>query len=110
MVRLHNDFWKGSSWIGAFAGHSIGVRLNKFIIEKEILTHAIGIQELLKAVVPFDVLLDRKQRNWGLGAPARQGDGPMKKKTKVVRDAEVALAALAACEEALDRELLIATS
>ncbi|CAK9855092.1 unnamed protein product, partial [Sphagnum jensenii] len=68
------------------------------------------MQELLKAVVPFDVLLDRKQRNWGLGAPARQGDGPMKKKTKVVRDAEVALAALAACEEALDRELLIATS
>jgi hypothetical protein len=80
------------------------------VIEKEILTHVIGIQELLKAVVPFDVLLDRKQRNWGLGAPARQGDGSMKKKTKVVRDAEVALAALAACEEALDRELLIATS
>jgi hypothetical protein len=86
------------------------LRLILNIIEKEILTHVNGIQELLKAVVPFDVLLDRKQRNWGLGAPARQGDGPMKKKTKVVRDAEVALAALAACEEALDRELLIATS
>jgi hypothetical protein len=32
-----------------------------------------------------------------------------KKKTKVVRDAEVALAALSPCEEALERELFIAT-
>ncbi len=40
------------------------------ILMKEILTHFIGIQELLKALVPSDVLLDWKQPNQGLGASA----------------------------------------
>jgi hypothetical protein len=64
------------------------------------------LQELLQAVVPFEVLSDRKRRNWNF-IPR----GPDEKKIpKVARDAKVALAALSACEEALERELLIATS
>lgn len=59
-------------------------------------------------MVPFEVLLDRKRGSWGLAM--RHGEGMVKKKKKVVRDAEVALAAISACEEALERELLIATS
>jgi hypothetical protein len=66
----------------------------------------LSTEELLQAVVPFEVLSDRKRRNWRFVPP-----GPGEKKIpKVVRDATVALAALSACEEALERELLIATS
>ena len=60
----------------------------------------------MEAVVPFEVLSDRKRRSWRLRAPGTT----TKEKTKVVRDAEIALAALSACEEALERELFIATS
>lgn len=70
--------------------------------DDEVLT----MQELLQAVVPFEVLSDRKRRKWRIVTP-----GPGEKKLpKVIRDAKVALAALSACEEALERELLIATS
>lgn len=66
----------------------------------------LSMKELLQAVVPFEVLSDRKRRGW---KPIPPGPGE-KKIPKVVRDAEIALAALSACEEALERELLIATS
>lgn len=56
--------------------------------------------------MPFEVLSDRKRRNWNF-IPRGPGE---KKIPKVARDAKVALAALSACEEALERELLIATS
>jgi hypothetical protein len=62
----------------------------------------------LEAVVPFEVLSDRKRRSWRLRSPGTTTT--TKEKTKVVRDAEIALAALSACEEALERELFIATS
>ena len=55
--------------------------------------------------MPFEVLSDRKRRSWRLRAPWTT----TKEKTKVVRDVEIALAALSACEEALERELFIAT-
>ncbi|KAG6548308.1 hypothetical protein Mapa_010174 [Marchantia paleacea] len=67
------------------------------------------MKDLLEAVLPFDVLLDRSRRTSALNCSAVSKDG-VKKKTKVVRDAEVALAALGSCEEALDKELLISTS
>lgn len=59
--------------------------------------------------MPFDVLVDRSRRRPGFDCPITGKDGA-EKKIKVVRDAEVALAALGACEEALDKELLISTS
>lgn len=58
--------------------------------------------------MPFEVLSDRKRRSWRLRASGTTTT--TKEKTKVVRDAEIALAALSACEEALERELFIATS
>eukprot|EP00850_Spirogloea_muscicola_P021515 SM000252S09067 [mRNA] locus=s252:102630:108989:+ [translate_table: standard] len=84
----------------------------------------VSMKDLLQAVVPFDVLLDRSRRPYGLGSDSRlvsqsrpQSSNSSSQETtliesrvpKVVRDAEVALAALGACEEALDKELLITT-
>ncbi|CAM6098581.1 unnamed protein product [Calypogeia fissa] len=69
----------------------------------------LSMKDLLESVVPFDILLDRNRRHSGFTCPLTNKDGA-KKKIKVVRDAEVALAALGACEEALDKELLISTS
>eukprot|EP00897_Mesotaenium_endlicherianum_P008878 jgi/Mesen1/8018/ME000426S07172 len=75
----------------------------------------VSMKELLEAVVPFDVLLDRTRRNCALGSTSLTtsstggGGGSKGRKAKVVRDAEIALAALGACEEALDKELLITT-
>eukprot|EP00250_Pteridium_aquilinum_P020786 c24947_g1_i1 orf=2670-5117(+) len=66
-------------------------------------------KELLESVIPFDVLEDRKKRRLMLGMLTKAGSCG-RKKTKVLQDAEVALASLAACEEALERELLISTS
>ena len=63
------------------------------------------MQDLLSAVLPFDVLSDRNRRCTTTGSASETASKP-----KVVRDAEVALAALGACEEALDKELLISTS
>lgn len=68
----------------------------------------INMQVLLQAVLPFDLLLDRKRRidfikNLGKGSETQI-------KPKVIRDAGIALASLVACEEALERELFISTS
>lgn len=67
------------------------------------------MKELLESVMPFDVLSDRQKRRRMLGMLTKSGSCG-RKKTRVMRDAEVALASLAACEEALERELLISTS
>lgn len=67
------------------------------------------MKELLESVIPFDVLEDRQKRRYMLGMLTKSGSCG-RKKTKVMQDAEVALASLAACEEALERELLISTS
>ncbi|KAG6422519.1 hypothetical protein SASPL_119093 [Salvia splendens] len=67
-----------------------------------------SMKVLLQAVLPFDLLLDRKKRVDFSHNFATCLDTP--KKPKVVRDAGVALASLVVCEEALERELFISTS
>ncbi|XP_050223777.1 uncharacterized protein LOC126673611 isoform X2 [Mercurialis annua] len=66
------------------------------------------MKDLLDAVVPFDVLLDRKKGMLFLNSLRRISDA--QRQPKVVQDAGIALASLIACEEALERELLISTS
>ncbi|KAH7538415.1 hypothetical protein FEM48_Zijuj03G0197000 [Ziziphus jujuba var. spinosa] len=67
-----------------------------------------SMKNLLEAVVPFDVLLDRSKRTNFLNS-LRKG---LETQTspKVVRDAAIALASLIECEEALERELIVSTS
>ncbi|PON62440.1 RelA/SpoT family [Trema orientale] len=68
----------------------------------------ISMEDLLEAVLPFDVLLDRRKRSRFLN---NLGKGlEMQTRPKVVRDAGIALASLVVCEEALERELIISTS
>eukprot|EP00271_Cylindrocystis_brebissonii_P016429 TRINITY_DN3998_c0_g1_i1.p1 TRINITY_DN3998_c0_g1~~TRINITY_DN3998_c0_g1_i1.p1 ORF type:complete len:1172 (+),score=255.30 TRINITY_DN3998_c0_g1_i1:756-4271(+) len=62
------------------------------------------MQDLLEAVLPFDVLLDNSRRGTQLG-----GQQATDKQAKVIRDAEVALAALGICEDLLSKEVLITT-
>ncbi|XP_076957835.1 uncharacterized protein LOC143633400 [Bidens hawaiensis] len=66
------------------------------------------MKDLLQAVVPFDLLLDRRKRikyTQDLGSCTEA-----QTKAKVVRDAGIALASLVVCEEELERELFISTS
>ncbi|XP_024961761.1 uncharacterized protein LOC112502161 isoform X2 [Cynara cardunculus var. scolymus] len=68
----------------------------------------VSMKDLLQAVLPFDLLLDRRKRVkyiQDLGSCAE-----VQTKPKVVRDAGIALASLAVCEEELERELFISTS
>jgi hypothetical protein len=67
------------------------------------------LQDLLQAVLPFDLFLDRKKRLYFLSNLNSTSEESILK-PKVVDDAAVALASLAACEEELERELLISTS
>jgi hypothetical protein len=65
-------------------------------------------QDLLEAVVPFDVLLDRRKRANFLHSLANNLETCTK--PKVVQDAGLALASLVICEEAIERELVISAS
>ncbi|KAK8318598.1 hypothetical protein V6Z12_A13G183100 [Gossypium hirsutum] len=67
-----------------------------------------SIKDLLEAVVPFDILLDRRKRLNFLNNLAKSSE--MEPKPKVVQDAGIALASLVVCEEALERELFISIS
>lgn len=67
------------------------------------------LQDLLQAVLPFDLLLDRSKRTAFLNNLKKCSTVP-NTKPKVISDAGIALASLALCEEALERELLISTS
>ncbi|KAJ8650556.1 hypothetical protein MRB53_003579 [Persea americana] len=67
------------------------------------------MKDLLQAVLPFDLLLDRRKRTAFLNNLKKCSAIP-NIKPKVVSDAGIALASLALCEEALERELLISTS
>lgn len=62
----------------------------------------------MEAVVPFDILLDRRKRAAFLNSIGNGLETCVK--PKVVQDAGLALASLAICEEALERELIISTS
>ncbi|MCI33919.1 GTP pyrophosphokinase, partial [Trifolium medium] len=66
-------------------------------------------QDLLEAVVPFDVLLDRRKRANFLHSIANNNLETCTK-PKVVQDAGLALASLVICEEAIERELVISAS
>ncbi|XP_050384922.1 uncharacterized protein LOC126801572 isoform X2 [Argentina anserina] len=66
------------------------------------------MKDLLEAVVPFDVLLDRRKRLNFLSTLGQ--DLETHKRPKVVHDAGIALASLVTCEEALEQELIISTS
>uniref|UniRef100_A0A0E0CQ74 GTP diphosphokinase n=1 Tax=Oryza meridionalis TaxID=40149 RepID=A0A0E0CQ74_9ORYZ len=68
-----------------------------------------NMKDLLQAVLPFDLLLDRKRRSYFLNN-LHGSSGTSVPKPKIVDDAAVALASLAACEEELEQELLISTS
>ncbi|MED6204557.1 hypothetical protein PIB30_010108 [Stylosanthes scabra] len=68
-----------------------------------------SIKDLLEGVVPFDVLLDRRKRANFLSSIEKNNTGTCMK-PKVVQDAGLALASLAICEEALERELIISAS
>ncbi|KAM1021127.1 hypothetical protein ACFX13_043016 [Malus domestica] len=66
------------------------------------------MKDLLEAVVPFDVLLDRRKRSKFLNT---LGQGlETHRRPKVVQDAGIALASMVICEEALEQELIISTS
>ncbi|GFY83937.1 hypothetical protein Acr_03g0007110 [Actinidia rufa] len=67
-----------------------------------------SIRDLLQAVLPFDVLLDRRKRINFLRNIETCSES--QSKPKVVRDAGIALASMVLCEEALERELFISTS
>ncbi|CAI9302595.1 unnamed protein product [Lactuca saligna] len=68
----------------------------------------VSMKDLLQAVIPFDLLLDRRKRIkyiQDLGSCSE-----VQTKPKVVRDVGIALASLVVCEEELERELFISTS
>ncbi|XAR52094.1 hypothetical protein NMG60_11019995 [Bertholletia excelsa] len=67
-----------------------------------------SIKELLQAVLPFDLFVDRRKRINFLHSFQTWSDSQAR--PKVVRDAGIALASLVVCEEALERELFISTS
>lgn len=78
------------------------------VLSTKTVSLVLNLQVLLQAVLPFDLLLDRKKRvdfshNFATCSDTLE-------KPKVVRDAHVALASLVVCEEALERELFISTS
>lgn len=62
----------------------------------------------MEAVVPFDILADRRKRTNYLNNLQRSIDTCIQ--PKVVQDARNALASLLACEEALEQELIISAS
>ncbi|ESW29030.1 hypothetical protein PHAVU_002G038200 [Phaseolus vulgaris] len=68
----------------------------------------VSMKDLLEAVVPFDILLDRRKRaNYLNSIGSNLGTCT---KPKVVQDAGLALASLVICEEALEREMTISAS
>ncbi|KAI4962608.1 hypothetical protein ZWY2020_028746 [Hordeum vulgare] len=65
--------------------------------------------DLLQAVLPFDLFLDRRRRSDFLNNLQSSSEASIRK-PKIVDDAAIALTSLAACEEELQQELLITTS
>ncbi|CAN0824354.1 Probable GTP diphosphokinase RSH3, chloroplastic [Linum grandiflorum] len=67
-----------------------------------------SMKDLLEAVLPFDILSDRRKRTMFI--ESLKNTNEVIKRPKVVLDAGIALASLVTCEEALERELFISTS
>lgn len=76
--------------------------------EDSMAVDVICMKDLLEAVLPFDLLVDRRKRTNFLHDLAKCSHACTK--PKVVRDAGLALASLVVCEEALEWELLISNS
>ncbi|GKV07503.1 hypothetical protein SLEP1_g19269 [Rubroshorea leprosula] len=68
----------------------------------------ISIKDLLEAVVPFDILLDRRKQTDFLKNLRKNSE--VEPKSKIVEYTEIALASLVTCEKALEQELFISTS
>ncbi|KAJ0970881.1 hypothetical protein J5N97_018840 [Dioscorea zingiberensis] len=68
-----------------------------------------NMRDLLQAVLPFDLLLDRRKRMIFLDNLKKHSDAAGMK-PKIVNDIGIALGSLAVCEEALEQELLISNS
>ncbi|CAN1345192.1 Probable GTP diphosphokinase RSH3, chloroplastic [Linum perenne] len=88
---------------------SLASRLGLWALQAELedLCFAV-LQDLLEAVVPFDILSDRRKRT--IFIESLKNANEVVKRPKVVLDAGIALASLVTCEEALERELFISTS
>lgn len=69
---------------------------------------ATNMKELLEAVVPFDILADRRKRTSYLNNLQKSIDTCIQ--PKVAQGARNALASLVVCEEALEQELIISAS
>ncbi|CAL2244151.1 unnamed protein product [Prunus armeniaca] len=106
--------WSHSSKVGNSKRISSSLPLNEkssisdnegsIAVDEDVTT----MKDLLEAVVPFDVLLDRTKRSKFLNTLG-QGSEPHTR-PKVVQHAGIALASLVICEEALEQELIISTS
>lgn len=81
---------------------------NSFYNESLTFNEDVSMKDLLEAVVPFDILLDRRKRANYLSSIGNNLETCTK--SKVVHDAGLALASLVICEEALERELIISAS
>eukprot|EP00252_Welwitschia_mirabilis_P024528 TRINITY_DN7312_c0_g1_i2.p1 TRINITY_DN7312_c0_g1~~TRINITY_DN7312_c0_g1_i2.p1 ORF type:complete len:863 (-),score=149.96 TRINITY_DN7312_c0_g1_i2:352-2940(-) len=68
-----------------------------------------SLKGLIEAVIPFELLFDRGRRSHMFNN-YRNSSYARNEKPKVVCDAETAIMSLVACEEALEKELLISTS
>ncbi|KAG6576870.1 putative GTP diphosphokinase RSH3, chloroplastic, partial [Cucurbita argyrosperma subsp. sororia] len=111
------SMWMPSSRAGSF--RKVSARADLPLLDKDSSTcyhnmpvtttdEATNMKELLEAVVPFDILADRRKRTSYLNNLQRSIDTCIQ--PKVVQDARNALASLLACEEALEQELIISAS
>ncbi|KAL8534745.1 hypothetical protein ACS0TY_010687 [Phlomoides rotata] len=106
------SMWRASNKSGNLkklsANWSAVVRFQECEEHGELDEEETSMKVLLQAVLPFDLLMDRKKRVNFFHNLATSSDSL--KKPKVVRDAGISLASLVVCEEALERELFISTS
>ncbi|CAM8976534.1 unnamed protein product [Rhodiola kirilowii] len=72
------------------------------------LNNSVCMKDLLEAVLPFDLSMDRQKRANFIHKLNHCSKSP--EKPKVVTDAGAALASLTVCEEMLEREIFISTS
>ncbi|KAL8148520.1 uncharacterized protein LOC141708328 isoform X2 [Apium graveolens] len=87
------------------AARNSSLELEEFITSNN---DDVTMKDLLQAVLPFDLMLDRGKRikfSNSFGTCSENQTKP-----KVVRDAGIALSSMVLCEEELERELFISTS
>ncbi|KAK9102846.1 hypothetical protein Sjap_020100 [Stephania japonica] len=110
---MENDSLRYMRQIGAKRNERLSLDQNDQVADSEMSMgsedETIDMKDLLQAVLPFDLLLDRRKRSNFLSS-LRKCPLTTQMKPKVVIDACVALASLADIEETLERELFISTS